>query len=60
MDWEPFVRVNPKFLRPAEVETLRGDATKAKETFGWEPKTPFNVWVEKMVMVDIKRLENRG
>jgi len=60
LDWEPFVRVNPKFLRPAEVETLRGDATKAKETFGWEPTTPFNVWIEKMVMVDIKRLENRG
>ncbi len=60
MDWEPFVRVNPKFLRPAEVETLRGDAMKAKETFGWEPKTPFNVWIEKMVMADIKRLENRG
>lgn len=60
MDWEPFVKVNPKFLRPAEVETLRGDATKAKETFGWEPKTPFNVWVERMVMADIKRLENRG
>lgn len=60
MDWEPFVKVNPKFLRPAEVETLRGDATKAKEKFGWEPKTPFNVWVERMVMADIKRLENRG
>lgn len=60
MDWEPFVKVNPKFLRPAEVETLRGDASRAKEQFGWEPKTPFNVWVERMVMVDIKRLENRG
>ncbi len=60
MDWEPFVKVNPKFLRPAEVETLRGDASKAKEKFGWEPTTPFNVWVERMVMADIKRLENRG
>lgn len=60
MDWEPFVKVNPKFLRPAEVEVLRGDASKAKEKFGWEPKTPFNVWVERMVMADIKRLENRG
>jgi GDPmannose 4,6-dehydratase len=57
MDWEPFVKVNPKFLRPAEVETLRGDASKAKETFGWEPNTPFNVWVERMVMADINRLE---
>lgn len=57
MDWEPFVKVNPKFLRPAEVETLRGDASKAKEKFGWEPKTPFNVWVERMVIADIKRIE---
>jgi GDPmannose 4,6-dehydratase len=57
MDWEPFVKVNPKFLRPAEVETLRGDASKAKEKFGWTPKTPFNVWVERMVMADINRLE---
>jgi len=60
MDWEPFVRVNPKFLRPAEVETLRGDATKAHQVLGWTPKTPFDVWVERMVNADIKRLENRG
>lgn len=60
MDWEPFVKVNPKFLRPAEVETLRGDASKAKEKFGWEPKTPFEVWVERMVVTDIDRLEKRG
>ena len=60
MDWEPFVKVNPKFFRPAEVETLLGDASKAKEKFGWGPKTPFNVWVERMVMADINKLENQG
>lgn len=60
MDWEPFVKVNPKFLRPAEVETLRGDASKAKERLGWKPKTPFEVWVERMVVADINRLEKRG
>ena len=42
------VVVNPKYFRPAEVETLLGDATKAKEKLGWEPKTSFKQLVEDM------------
>ena len=42
------IRVNPKYFRPAEVETLLGDATKAKEKLGWEPKISFNQLVEDM------------
>ena len=42
------IRVNPKYFRPAEVETLLGDATKAKEKLGWEPKTSFKQLVEDM------------
>jgi GDPmannose 4,6-dehydratase len=42
------IRVNPKYFRPAEVETLLGDATKAKEKLGWEPKTSFKELVEDM------------
>jgi GDPmannose 4,6-dehydratase len=42
------VRVNPKYFRPAEVETLLGDATKAKEKLGWTPKTSFKQLVEDM------------
>ena len=42
------VKVNPKYFRPAEVETLLGDATKAKEKLGWEPKISFNELVEDM------------
>jgi GDPmannose 4,6-dehydratase len=42
------VRVNPKYFRPAEVETLLGDASKAKEKLGWEPKTSFKELVEDM------------
>ena len=42
------VRVNPKYFRPAEVETLLGDATKAKEKLGWEPKISFEQLVEDM------------
>jgi GDPmannose 4,6-dehydratase len=42
------IQVNPKYFRPAEVETLLGDASKAKEKLGWEPKTSFNQLVEDM------------
>jgi len=44
------VKVNKKYFRPAEVETLLGDATKAKEVLGWEPKTDFRGLVEEMVL----------
>jgi len=44
------IRVNPKYFRPAEVETLLGDATKAKEKLGWEPKISFKELVEDMVL----------
>ncbi len=55
--WNNHVVVNPKFLRPAEVEVLRGDASKAKAVLGWKPKTPFDVWVKKMVDTDIQKLK---
>jgi GDPmannose 4,6-dehydratase len=42
------IKVNPKYFRPAEVETLLGDATKAKENLGWEPKISFKQLVEDM------------
>ena len=42
------IRVHPKYFRPAEVETLLGDATKAKEKLGWEPKISFKQLVEEM------------
>ena len=44
------VRVNPKYFRPAEVETLLGDPTKAKAVLGWEPKHSFQDLVEEMVL----------
>ena len=50
-DWntkKAVIKVNPKYFRPAEVETLLGDATKAKEKLGWEPKISFNQLVEDM------------
>jgi GDPmannose 4,6-dehydratase len=42
------IQVNPKYFRPAEVETLLGDASKAKEKLGWEPKISFKQLVEDM------------
>ena len=56
-DWEHYVIVNPKYIRPAEVEVLRGDSSKAREVLGWSPKTPFEVWVKKMVDNDIQKLK---
>ncbi len=45
---KPVIKVDPKYFRPAEVETLLGDATKAKEKLGWEPKISFEQLVEDM------------
>ena len=51
------VRVNPKFYRPAEVELLIGDSTKAKTELGWEPKTTLEQLCQMMVEADIRRNE---
>ena len=48
------IKIDEKFMRPAEVEYLRGDATKAKEALGWEPKSSFESLVRKMVRNDVK------
>jgi GDPmannose 4,6-dehydratase len=48
------VRVDPRYFRPTEVDTLLGDASKAKEKLGWEPEISFEEMVEEMVMEDLK------
>lgn len=59
-DWRKYVEANnPKFLRPAEVDSLIGDYSKAKEVLGWEPKTSFKELVEMMVKADIEN-QKRG
>jgi GDPmannose 4,6-dehydratase len=50
------VRVNPEFYRPAEVETLLGDPTKAREKLGWEPEVEFDQLVEMMAKADVDRV----
>ena len=51
------VKVDPRYFRPAEVETLLGDASKAKKKLGWEPKTTFPELVAEMVREDMKGAE---
>jgi GDPmannose 4,6-dehydratase len=56
LDPEEHVKTDPEFLRPAEVDHLVGDATKAREQLGWEPRISFRELVEMMVDADIERL----
>jgi GDPmannose 4,6-dehydratase len=57
LDPAKYVKIDPAFLRPAEVEHLIGDCTKARERLGWSPDVDFNRLIEMMVDADVKRLE---
>jgi GDPmannose 4,6-dehydratase len=56
LPWEKYVKINQAFVRPAEVDLLIGDASKAKKELGWEPEVFFKKMIEMMVESDIKRL----
>jgi GDPmannose 4,6-dehydratase len=56
LDPEQYVKSDPEFLRPAEVDHLVGDATKAREKLGWQPRVSFAELVELMVDADLERL----
>jgi GDPmannose 4,6-dehydratase len=58
-DGKILVRINPKFYRPAEVDLLLGDYSKAKERLGWEPRTSFAELVRIMVESDLRRVSPR-
>ena len=58
LDWERYVKIDPRYFRPTEVESLRGDASKAKKKLGWEPKVTFKELVHMMVDADIKNLQD--
>ena len=58
LDWEQYVEVDPKYYRPAEVDDLVGDPSKAKKVLGWEPRTRFEELARLMVEADVKLLED--
>ncbi|AUJ50972.1 GDP-mannose 4,6-dehydratase [Brachyspira hyodysenteriae] len=54
LDWKKYVEIDPRYYRPAEVDLLLGDPTKAKEKLGWKPKTTFKELVKIMLEYDLK------
>jgi GDPmannose 4,6-dehydratase len=59
LDWQPYVEIDPRYLRPAEVDLLIGDASKAKQKLGWQPKVNFQQLVRMMVDADLADLKNK-
>jgi GDPmannose 4,6-dehydratase len=59
LDWEKYVKIDKAFMRPAEVDLLVGDPSKAKKVLGWTPEVNFRQLVEMMVDADIERWEKR-
>lgn len=57
LDYKDFVKVDERFYRPAEVDLLVGDATKARQTLGWQPRYTFADLVREMVQSDLEEME---
>ncbi|MBI3881261.1 MAG: GDP-mannose 4,6-dehydratase [Verrucomicrobia bacterium] len=58
LNWKKFVEIDPRYFRPAEVELLIGDASKARKKLGWKPKTTFEALTRLMVDADMQLLED--
>ena len=54
LDWKRYVEIDPRYFRPAEVDVLQGDATKARTKLGWQPKVTFKELVTQMVDHDLE------
>lgn len=59
LDWRKYVEIDPRYFRPAEVDYLRADASKARKVLGWEPTVTFKELVQIMVEADMLELEAR-
>jgi GDPmannose 4,6-dehydratase len=59
LDWRDYVEVDPRYFRPAEVDDLRADASKARRVLGWEPQVSFRKLVGMMVDSDLALLERK-
>jgi GDPmannose 4,6-dehydratase len=60
LDYEQYVRVDERFLRPIDITETRGDATKARQMLGWEPTVPFEELVAMMVDAEVARVDHDG
>ncbi len=59
LDWKRYVEIDPRYFRPAEVDLLLGDATKAKTKLGWKPKVSFPELVKMMVDADLELIRTK-
>jgi len=59
LNYEDHVKIDSRFLRPAEVDVLLGDATKAHTKLGWKAETTFEALIAEMVDADLKRHRNQ-
>ncbi|GBD32872.1 GDP-mannose 4,6-dehydratase [bacterium HR33] len=59
LDWRDYVKIDPALIRPAEVDHLQADASKARRVLGWEPRVSFEELIVMMVEADLKRLSER-
>src|SRR4051812_23372460 len=60
LDWQKYVRLDPAFVRPAEVDLLIGDASKARQVLGWTPTVNFDGLIRMMVDADLARLKSQA
>ncbi len=58
LDWKKYVEIDPKLVRPAEVDYLCGDASKARRVLGWKPEVNFQQLIEMMVEADLNSLKH--
>ena len=56
LEMEKYVVIDPAFYRPAEVEVLLGDSSKARKTLGWEPRIPLDALIKEMVDADLEQV----
>ncbi len=59
LDWREFVVSDPRFMRPAEVDELVGDSSKALRQLGWQPRISFEAMIQEMVEADLERWRER-
>jgi GDPmannose 4,6-dehydratase len=60
LDWQKYVKTDPRYVRPAEVDLLQADASKARRELGWSPRVTFPELVAMMVDADLERLGSRS